>query len=244
MSFNKVIMGCSPFIGAMHFGHRSRLYELDFKNQPENISNIIIDACKNGVENLLLKPTEDMLKSYDIVSNEGYKMNIYGITDCKSFEEDINIFNDLNANTVFLSGSFVDENIDKENYDLLEKNLNIIKDNGFTVGIESCRPFKNTPLIYDSTIINLFSVYMVVLNKFGYMLDCEWFDKENKIIYEENIKKMNKEIIVNRTLATGILKPEEAYNYLKNIEYIDGICVGVSNKKEVEETFNVINKYI
>jgi hypothetical protein len=76
------------------------------------------------------------------------------------------------------------------------------------------------------------------------MLDCDYFKKENKEIYKENISKMNKKIIANHTLATGILKPAEAYEYIKNIDFIDSVCVGVAKTEEAEETFDVINKYI
>ena len=41
MTFNEIILGTSPFIFAPQFGHRTRLYELDFENQPENIAKIL-----------------------------------------------------------------------------------------------------------------------------------------------------------------------------------------------------------
>ena len=50
MAFNEVILGCSPFTLGYQFGHRSRLYELDFTNHPEVIQEVIDKAYEmNGI---------------------------------------------------------------------------------------------------------------------------------------------------------------------------------------------------
>ena len=53
--------------------------------------------------------------------------------------------------------------------------------------------------------------------------------------------RLDKKIIANRTLATGILKPNEAYDFIKNIDYLDAVCVGLAKVSEAEERLNVIN---
>ena len=37
----RTLLGTSPFIGATQFGHRSRLYQLDLYDKPENILKIL-----------------------------------------------------------------------------------------------------------------------------------------------------------------------------------------------------------
>ena len=54
---------------------------------------------------------------------------------------------------------------------------------------------------------------------------------------------MDKKIIANRTLATGILQVKEAYEFISTIEYVDSVCVGVAKVSEAEETFGIINEY-
>lgn len=52
MTFNEVILGTSPFIFAPQFGHRTWLYELDFKDQPENIAEILDKSYELGVHRI------------------------------------------------------------------------------------------------------------------------------------------------------------------------------------------------
>ena len=82
---------------------------------------------------------------------------------------------------------------------------------------------------------------MLPLNFYGYMMDCNFLNNENKKIINELLSSLNKKIIANRTLATGILQPKEAYEFIKNIDYLDSVCVGVAKVSEAEETFNIIN---
>lgn len=244
MTFNEVILGNAPFIGATRFGHRSRLYELDFKKQPENIAKIMNKSNEMGVKNILIKNNKDVVDAVKLSESEGFDWNVIGITDCTNFDDDLKIFEDLSANTILLSDKFVDSHIKDDKFDDIANYLNKINDMNKIAGLESNLAFHNTPLIYNSFLMDLFDVYMIPLNFYGYMLDCDYFKKENKEIYKENISKMNKKIIANHTLATGILKPAEAYEYIKNIDFIDSVCVGVAKTEEAEETFDVINKYI
>ena len=84
---------------------------------------------------------------------------------------------------------------------------------------------------------------MFPLNFYGYMMDCNFLNKENKDKISFSVEIIGKKIIVNRTLATGILKPQEAYDFIKNIDYVDCVCVGLAKESEAEETLGIINKF-
>ncbi|RAP52623.1 MAG: hypothetical protein BZ137_08460 [Methanosphaera sp. rholeuAM130] len=75
-------------------------------------------------------------------------------------------------------------------------------------------------------------------------MDCNFFDSDNRNVFSDMVNSLNKEVIANRTLATGILKPGEAYDFLKNIDYIDAVCVAVAKSSEAEETFSIINNIL
>ena len=64
--------------------------------------------------------------------------------------------------------------------------------------------------------------------------------KEDQKKLTNLLKKLNKKIIVQKALAVGILKPEEAFEFLKQLNFVDMITVGVANQKEVESTFNIL----
>jgi hypothetical protein len=76
------------------------------------------------------------------------------------------------------------------------------------------------------------------------MLDINFLTNENKLKLDEILESISdKKVIANRTLATGILKPKEAYEFIGNVENIDSVCVGVAKTSEAEETFSIINEY-
>jgi hypothetical protein len=46
--------------------------------------------------------------------------------------------------------------------------------------------------------------------------------------------------MANKILAVGILNPEEALDFLKTLDYVDMVTLGVASEKESEETFNLL----
>ena len=61
--------------------------------------------------------------------------------------------------------------------------------------------------------------------------------------YEKCLSTDNNTVLAMASLASGRLKPEEAYSYLgeQNIQHV---VVGLSSREHAEETFGAIRKYI
>ncbi|MDO5826565.1 MAG: hypothetical protein Q4Q22_09295 [Methanosphaera sp.] len=244
MTFNEVILGCSPFTLGYQFGHRSRLYELDFSGQPENILEVIDSAYDLNVDNIMFKVNEDLERAIEMSSQGGNDWTVTAYTDCENIDDDLELFSKFNTNRVILSGEFVDRKIEKSDFEAISTYLNKVSDASFTPAIETMRPFNNIPTIRDSSIADDFRAIMIPLNFYGYMMDCNFFDSDNRNVFSDMVNSLNKEVIANRTLATGILKPGEAYDFLKNIDYIDAVCVAVAKSSEAEETFSIINNIL
>lgn len=241
MTFNEVILGTSPFIFAPQFGHRTWLYELDFKDQPENIAEILDKSYELGVHRIFLNKSDDLLSALRISIDKGNNWDVIGVTTRDSFVDDLDIYGEFNTDTLMIDGNFVDENIEDETFKNLLDLLKDIKDEGFIPAIETRRPFKNLPIIKDSIFYDDFDTIMIPLNFYGYMMDCNFLNNENKNVINELLGGLDKKIIANRTLATGILQPKEAYEFIKNVEYLNSVCVGVAKISEAEETFSIIN---
>ncbi len=243
MTFSEVIFGSSPFLFSPQFGHRSRLYELDFQKQPENIVPILDKAYSLGVSQILLKQSDDLVSALDTSISNGNKWSVIGMTNTSNFDDDMNLYDKYDTTTIILDGFFVDDNVKEGNFDNIINYLSKIKDLGYTPAIETRMPFTHLPLIDESNLSDYFDVLMFPLNFYGYMMDCNFLNKDNKVIIKDLISKFDdKKIVANRTLATGILSPQEAYDFIKNIDYIDAVCVGMAKVSEVEETLGVINK--
>ncbi len=243
MTFKEIILGTSPFIFAPQFGHRTRLYELDFEKQPENIAKILDKSYEMGVHKILLNRSDDLEAALDLSIQNGCQWEVIAKTNAENFEEDLSVFSKYDTRTVMLDGFFVDENIENNSLDNVSKYLEDIKSNGFVGAIETRTPFKNIPKIVKSPIIDDFEEIMLPLNYYGYMMDCNFLNNENKQVIQDLLSTINKKIIVNRTLATGILQPEEAYKFISGVDYVDSVCVGVAKVEEAEETFDIINRY-
>ncbi|RAP49545.1 MAG: hypothetical protein BZ133_07640 [Methanosphaera sp. SHI613] len=242
MTFSEVILGCSPFTLGYQFGHRSRLYELDFSGYPENIVEVIDKAYEMNVKDIMFKVNKDLEKAIDISTQNGNEWTVTAFTDCENIDDDLELFSKFNTKRVILSGEFIDKKIEESDYDTISDYLARISDASFIPSIETRQPFKNVPIIKNSSFIDEFDTIMIPLNFYGYMMDCNFFNSENRDVFADMISSLNKEVIANRTLATGILQPQEAYDFLKNIDYIDAVCVAVAKSSEAEETFSIINE--
>ena len=244
MTFSEVILGCSPFTLGYQFGHRSRLYELDFSNHPENIVEVIDKAYELNVKNIMFKVNEDLEKAIDMSTENGNDWTVTAFTRCENIDDDLELFSKFNTDKVILSGEFVDKKIEENDFDAISDYLNKVSDASFVPAIESRLPFQNLPIIKESSFIDEFDAIMIPLNFYGYMMDCNFFNKENRNDFADIVSSLNKDVIANRTLATGILKPQEAYDFLRDIDYIDAVCVAVSKISEAEETFSIINEIL
>jgi hypothetical protein len=81
------------------------------------------------------------------------------------------------------------------------------------------------------------SLIMTAINKKGFFMN------PSVGLYEEEIASTSNTILAMSTLASGSLKPNEAYAYLKKIG-IKHIVVGLSSQKHADETFSAIKQYI
>jgi len=51
-------------------------------------------------------------------------------------------------------------------------------------------------------------------------------------------------VLAMGSLASGFLKPDEAYAYLASVRNIDGVVVGVSRQAHIDETFGAIKRHM
>ncbi|MEL7671918.1 hypothetical protein [Methanobacterium sp.] len=232
----RTLLGTSPFIGAAHFGHRSRLYQLDLYDKPENILKILKKSYELGITGIQLIPYEPVVKALNWAADEGYDFNIVGTVrqDCEN--EDIEFLTQLGASTVILHDSAADS----LNYDFLAEKLEDIKETGAVPGLTTRKPFNTTKNLLESPILDLFDIYMVPVNKLGYLMDTDAFIAKERAEFRDIIIKLDKTIIAMQTMAAGILTPSDAFDFLKTLDYVDLMTVGIASEAEAEETFGLL----
>ena len=231
-------LGTAPFIGMPYFGHRSRLYQLDFYNNPENILKVIRKSYDMGVRAIQLIPEEPVVKALEMAQDEGLKLDIWGTIRKENLMGDIELLSNLNSSMMLL-----DEWVtDKSEMDFIAGALDIINDENSIAGLITALPKETTPKLIDSDIKDLFEVYMVPVNKLGYMMDYSTFLTPEREELASLLKKLDKVVMANKILAVGILTPQEALEFLKTLDYVDLVTMGVASEKEAEETFGLLFK--
>ncbi|RBQ24233.1 hypothetical protein ALNOE001_03500 [Candidatus Methanobinarius endosymbioticus] len=248
----RIILGFAPFTGENYFGHRSRLYHLDLEINSENVAKIINKSKELGIKSINLINHSNLIKSYQKSGNDE-KLVIIG-TIGKSdidyvnpnyekakkvdWEKDIKVLENLNSE-IMLVDEFITDSYD---WDLLKDILTKIKEKGSLAGLITAYPFKTTKKLINSPILDLFDFYMIPVNKLGYMMDTKSFMKEKRNKLSKLINQLDKKIIINKILACGIQQPEEAFNFLKTLDYVDMVAIGIASKQEAEKDFKLLKE--
>jgi hypothetical protein len=232
----RTLLGTSPFVAAAQFGHRARLYQLDLYNNPENIFKIIKKSYEMGIRGIQVLPFPPVVKAIEEAFESGFKMDLIGTVRPEKEMKDIETLSELGASSMLLHAVITD-NID---WNFIEEKLQEIKDANAVPGLVTHMPFQTTSCLLESPVIDLFDIYMVPVNKLGYLMDCDTYGINERTKLDEMIKNLNKTIIAKKILAAGILKPEEAFNYLKTIDFADIVALGIASEAEAQETYNLL----
>jgi hypothetical protein len=247
----KILLGTAPFTAEGYFGHRSRLYELDLYNTPENIAKVIEKSFELGIRGINLNTNEKLIEGFEIAIFHGVDMDVVGVvgkTDVNyqypNMQEATKVDWKADIETLLKyepSVIFIDEFIvDSYDWNLIEEILLNIRDQGYIPGLITSFPFKTTKALLKSPILDLFDFYMIPVNKLGYMMDTALFLDDERTNLSNLIKEIDKKIIINKLLAAGIVKPVEAFDFLKTLAYADIVTLGVSSMKEAEEDFKLL----
>ena len=153
-SIPQTILGYGPFMAELYFGHRSRLYLDDLYNNPQNISEVIIESYNQGIRAINLVNDENLLKAYDIAVSEGCEMKViatigktdvdylnpnYEVAKEVDWDEDIELFSSYDC-PLMLVDEFI---VDAYDWKLTSKILSeraptlLISDNIFEVNFQS-----------------------------------------------------------------------------------------------------------
>ncbi len=233
----KTLLGSSPFIAAPQFGHRARLYQLDLYSKPENITKIIEKSVGMGVSGIQVIPYDPVIEALQLAEDIGIKMEIVGTVRPETLDNDIELLSELEAAAMMLHGAITDD----KDWDLIEEKLLLVKDHGSIPGLVTHMPFETTASLLESNVVDLFDIYSIPVNKLGYLMDCDVYGEEVRIKLSRMMAQLNKTVIVKKVLAAGILRPKEAFNYLKTVDFADIVTLGIASEDEAQETFGLLS---
>ncbi len=233
----RTLLGTSPFIAAPQFGHRARLYQLDLYNNPENIFKIIKKSYEMGITGIQVIPYPPVIEALKEALKAGYDMNVVGTVRPERELEDIKLLSNLNATSMLLHADITD----KKDWYFIGEILQVIRDEDVISGLATHMPYATTKSLVDSPVQEMFDIYMIPVNKLGYLMDSEIYGSDERTHLNQLIKSLNKTVIVKKVLAAGILKPQEAFDYLKTVEFADIVALGIASEAEAQETFSLLD---
>ena len=74
------------------------------------------------------------------------------------------------------------------------------------------------------------------------LMDKDVFMDKERAELRDLIKSLDKTVIANKTLAAGVLNPKDAFDYLKTVDFVDLMTVGIASETEAVETFSLLTK--
>jgi len=222
----RIMVGTSPFLGAGQFGHRALLYRRTFYHRPENIV-ALLEYCAEelgvtGVQALADPIIIGALRDADP------DLDVVAVVGLRNLEEELEMLEDLNLRAVLLHASCVDgEDVGEVSVmlDEIRSRLDV------PVGIATHRPDETLPRWEDKKTAD---VYMVPMNPVGAFMG------DQKAV-EELLAETDRTVIAKKVLAAGSLPPEEGLPYAAR--YADAVAVGITGKKEAEETLRIAKRY-
>ena len=250
-SIPKTILGNAPFLAEGYFGHRSRLYQLDFDKNPQYIADIIIESYNQGVRAINLVNDANLLEAYDIACENDCKMDVvatigksdidylnpnYEVAKEVDWQDDIELFGKYDC-PLMLVDEFI---VDGYDWRLISKILNAINDTGALSGLITAFPCRTSDMILENMNLDLFDFYMIPLNQLSYMMDMNSFSPDVRESFRQKMLSLNKNIIASKVLAAGIQMPQDAFHFFKKLDYVDLISIGVANKKEAVDDFGLL----
>lgn len=237
-----------------YFGHRARIYQIDLYDNPQNIADVIIESYNQGIRAINLVNDDKLLEAFDIASESGCKMKViatigksdvdylnpnYDVAKEVDWDEDIELFSSYDC-PLMLIDEFI---VDGYDWKLTSKILSQINSTGSLSGLITAFPSKTTDLLKDNIDMDLFDFYMIPYNSLSYMMDISAFNNDQRQEFIKKIMSLNKKIIATRIFAAGVLKPQDAFEFFKNVDFVDAISFGVASVDEAKEDFSLLSKY-
>ncbi len=195
----------------------------------KGLINIIVDILKqaNFKEKINL-----MSQSTFSLINKDFTTILKTILDVE-----IMPFKDLKIKSIFLHNSLTDILVALELFNVLQifddriKNKYKIIPGYCTLNFFSLSNFLKKNNYQKPTI-------MAPFNSIGFQMNPSKSQNENIL------KNSDANIIAMNTLASGFIKPKEAYKYISQFSEIKSFIIGSSSKRHIFETFAEINKNI
>ncbi len=188
---------------------------------------------------------EKMLEGKSVLDKAGYMMKSLIQLGTKNYlqvanrliDVEMNPFRDLNVKAVFLHNALADlalgysmHKVVKNFHEYIQKKFNVVPAFG-TLNYPRFSNFLGEANVNDSLI-------MTAINKKGFLMN------PGKQAVEAAVREGKHTVLAMATLASGSIRPEEAYEYVFSLGHVRHIVVGASSREHLHETVRIIRGYM
>ena len=228
---SRLILGSNPFFGYAHqdgnLGQQMREYYTE-----QRIIEVLDDAAALGVTAVAAPPSPEWIKLYNKYQERGGKLCTWIAQphgSPKKMKEEIDLCAKGGAKAVFIQGHRVEEQFEKNTFEVVRGWLEHIKSHGMAAGMASHRPDIHpvAEKLGFPTDFYYQCFFRVDQHPENYALEC----RDHAV---ETIRSITaKPVIAYKILGAARLAPEEGFSYaFRHLASKDGVCVGIYNKNK------------
>ena len=219
-----VSTGTSPFFGPPTFGNRAQAYRDKFMTNADAMLEIMEACYEAGGRGIEAIPGGAVCKAVKIMKETHNDYVVTGST-IPGPNPNLEDLIDVEAKIIFVHGA----NSDRKNETLL-KLLDDISSRGVIPGIATHNPLSTINYIFENAP-NV-KAFLIPFNANGFMMG-------NKTALEELVDtKSDCYFIGMKTLDTGRLEPEKAFDYISK-HNISAVAIGMVETEEAQVTTKI-----
>jgi hypothetical protein len=226
---SRLILGSNPFFGYAHeegdFGRQMKEYYTD-----QRIIEVLDNAAALGVTAVAAPPSTDWIRVFDKYRSAGGKLTTWIAQphgSAAKMKEEIDSCAKAGAKAAFIQGHRVEEQFEKNTFDVVRGWLEHIKSHGMAAGIAAHRPDIHPAAEKQGFPADFYfqCFFRVDQQPENFAIECR-----DKAI--ESIRSITaKPVVAYKVLGAARLPPDEAFAYaFKHLAAKDGVCVGIFNK--------------
>ena len=226
---SRLILGSNPFFGYAHeegdFGRQMKEYYTD-----QRIIEVLDNAAALGVTAVAAPPSTDWIRVFDKYRSAGGKLTTWIAQphgSAAKMKEEIDSCAKAGAKAAFIQGHRVEEQFEKNTFDVVRGWLEHIKSHGMAAGIAAHRPDIHPAAEKQGFPSDFYfqCFFRVDQQPENFAIECR-----DKAI--ESIRSITaKPVVAYKVLGAARLPPDEAFAYaFKHLAAKDGVCVGIFNK--------------
>lgn len=220
------MLGTSPFCGAGQFGARAGVYYRKFYEQPQNMVRLIIASAELGVPAIHIVAYPRICQAVKQAEREcKIELCALGTIGLGRLEDELEAMASLDAAGVALHAEIIDVNPRA-----VERYAEAIRGISAALGIATHEPWRTLPKLGETDL----DFIMSPINKLGYMMG----PKPKEVL--DLLASIDTPIIAIKPLAAGGLKPNEAFEFLRN--RVDAVAVGIASEVELVETWRAFKE--